>query len=67
VKGSFRVTDDEMGHALSTLASTAKLLVEPSAAAALAPVLRGDLADCRRVGVLLSGGNVDLELLARLL
>ncbi|MEM1033112.1 MAG: threonine/serine dehydratase [Myxococcota bacterium] len=60
VTGSFRVDDAEMGDALRVLMATTKLLVEPSAAAALVPLLRGELSDCRRVGVLLSGGNVDL-------
>jgi len=67
VASSFRVDDGEMGQALCALLGTAKILVEPSAAAALAPMLRGELRDCRRVGVLLSGGNVDLELVTRLL
>ncbi len=67
VAGSFRVDDAEMSAALRALLATTKILVEPSAAAALAPLLRGELSDCRRVGVLLSGGNVDLDLVARLL
>jgi threo-3-hydroxy-L-aspartate ammonia-lyase len=45
----------------------AKLLVEPSGAAALAVALRGRLPGApKRVGVLLSGGNVDPLLVATL-
>jgi threonine dehydratase len=40
----------------------AKLLVEPSAAVPLAALLAGSLElRGRRVGVVLSGGNVDLD------
>jgi threonine dehydratase/serine racemase len=42
----------------------AKLLIEPSAAVALAAVLTDDfraLTDLRRVGIVLSGGNVNLD------
>ena len=43
-----------------------KLLVEPSGAAAAAAVLTKKLpADIKRVGVVLSGGNIDAELLSR--
>jgi threonine dehydratase len=38
-----------------------KIVIEPSAAVALAPLLSGCYAHShRRVGVILSGGNVDL-------
>jgi threonine dehydratase len=41
--------------------SRLKLLVEPSAAVAFAPVLAGRYAgDRKRVGILLSGGNADV-------
>lgn len=65
VAGAFTVTDDEIGRALVTLLLRARVLVEPSGAAALAVALRGDLPDRpRRVGVLLSGGNVAPALVA---
>jgi threonine dehydratase len=45
-----------------------KLLVEPSGAAAAAAVLAGKIpSDCKRVGVVLSGGNIDGDVQARLL
>jgi len=50
------------------LSLRAKLLVEPSGAAAAAAVLTGKLPrDARRVGVVLSGGNIDAELLSEIL
>ncbi len=65
--GSFRVTDEDMGRALVTLLVHAKLLVEPSGAAALAVALAGKVpGNPTRVGVLLSGGNVDPSLVAEL-
>lgn len=66
VGGSFVVDDDELGQALVGLLLHAKVLVEPSGAAALVPALRGDLRG-RRVGVLLSGGNVEPALVGALL
>jgi len=68
VKGAFLVEDDELAHALVRLLVDAKLLVEPSGAAALAVALRGKLPGApKRVGVLLSGGNVEPSLVADLL
>lgn len=68
VAGAFTVDDAELGRALVRLLVDAKLLVEPSGAAALAAALRGGLpARPRNVGVLLSGGNVEPTLVARLL
>jgi threonine dehydratase len=44
-----------------------KLVIEPSAAVSLAAVLTGKFrANGKRVGLILSGGNVDLHLLAKL-
>jgi threo-3-hydroxy-L-aspartate ammonia-lyase len=65
---SLRVNDDEIGLALVRLLLSAKLLAEPSGAAALAAALRGGLPGSpRRVGVILSGGNVAPELVGELL
>jgi threo-3-hydroxy-L-aspartate ammonia-lyase len=61
-------TDDELVEAMRVLASTLKLVVEPTgclgfaAARRRAPGLRG-----KRVGVMISGGNVDLDRYATLL
>lgn len=62
------VSDDEIIETIRFLLFRAKLLVEPSGAAAAAAVLTGKLpSDARRVGVVLSGGNIDAELLSQIL
>ncbi len=67
VRGSYRVSDEQLGPALRALLLHGKVLVEPSGAAALAVALAGELPEHpRRVGVILSGGNVDPGLVARL-
>ena len=53
------VTDDEIVAAMRLLWERAKLVVEPSGAVPLAAVLTGKVAGAR-IGVILSGGNVDL-------
>jgi threonine dehydratase/serine racemase len=58
------VDEDEIVQSLRLLWERAKLLVEPSAAVALAAVLSDELrglAGVERVGVVLTGGNVDLD------
>ncbi|MBZ5586033.1 MAG: pyridoxal-phosphate dependent enzyme, partial [Acidobacteriia bacterium] len=60
------VSDDEMRAAVKFLLLRMKILVEPSGAAPAAAVLFGKLpGDIGTVGVVLSGGNVDFEELAR--
>ncbi len=62
------VTDVEVAHAVRLLALRLKQVVEPSGAAGLAAVLAGHVAvDGRRVGIVLSGGNIAPEVLARIL
>jgi threonine dehydratase len=62
------VSDEEIIAAMRFMLFRMKVLVEPSGAAAAAAVLAGKLpADCRCVGVVLSGGNVDSDLLSQLL
>jgi threonine dehydratase len=62
------VSDDEMIAAIRFMLFHMKLLVEPSGAAAAAAVLARKLAgNFKRVGVVLSGGNIDPESLARLI
>ncbi len=62
------VSDQELAEAMRLLLFRAKLLVEPSGAAAAAAVLHRKLPDgLRRVGITLSGGNVDASVLAGLL
>ncbi len=65
--GALRVDDRELADALVALLVHGKVLVEPSGAAGLAAALRGLPGAPRRVGVILSGGNVEPSLVAGLL
>jgi threo-3-hydroxy-L-aspartate ammonia-lyase len=68
VAGCFRVNDDQIRRALWLLLFSAKILAEPSGAAALAAALQPSLAGhFRRIGVIISGGNVDPGVLADVL
>jgi threonine dehydratase len=61
------VTEDEIRAAMKFLLTRMKILVEPSGAVPAAALLHGKLPKgIGRVGVILSGGNVDLEQLAEL-
>jgi threonine dehydratase len=66
IRGCFEVEDDELGRALVALLVHAKLLAEPSGVAGLAAALRGEFQG-KKVGVLLSGGNVEPTLVAGLI
>ncbi|HKS28982.1 MAG TPA: threonine/serine dehydratase [Pyrinomonadaceae bacterium] len=62
------VSDEEITATLRFILFRMKLLVEPSGATAAAAVLSQKLpTDARRIGVVLSGGNVDPGVLAQLL
>jgi threonine dehydratase/serine racemase len=64
VEAVILVSEEEIVSAMRLLWERAKLLVEPSSAVALAAVLGDEvrsLSGLRRVGIVLSGGNVDLE------
>jgi threonine dehydratase len=62
------VSDDEIIEALRFVLFRMKILIEPTGAAAVAAVLSNKIPHAsKRVGVILSGGNVDPETLARLL
>ncbi|MCA1612787.1 MAG: pyridoxal-phosphate dependent enzyme, partial [Acidobacteria bacterium] len=66
--GVLTVSDAEIVETMKFLLLRLKILVEPTGALPAAAVLAGQLpARARRVGVVLSGGNVDAEMLARLL
>ena len=68
VAGSIRVSEQQLTRALASCLAYAKLVIEPSGAAALAAVLdRRIPAGRSRVGVILSGGNVSTAGLADLL
>jgi threonine dehydratase len=61
------VTDQEIREAVKFLLTRLKILVEPSGAASVAAVLSKKLPEgLGRVGVVISGGNVDFETLASL-
>ncbi|MCS7043553.1 MAG: pyridoxal-phosphate dependent enzyme [Bryobacteraceae bacterium] len=67
VDGVLLVSEDEIRAAAKFILTRMKLVVEPSGAVGAAAVLAGRLpARYRRVGIVISGGNVDLELLANL-
>lgn len=66
------VTEEEIVLAMRTVWERMKIIIEPSSAVAVAPVLFGKISvrggsasgrkiDGKRVGVILSGGNVDLQ------
>jgi threonine dehydratase len=61
------VSEDEIRAAVKFLLTRMKILVEPSGAVPAAAALFGKLPkDVKRVGVVLSGGNVDFDQLAAL-
>jgi threonine dehydratase len=63
------VTDDEAVEAVRLLLLRMKLLVEPSGAASIAALLAGKIPDAhgKKIGVVLSGGNIDAVKLASIL
>jgi threonine dehydratase len=66
VESVLLVNDDEIRATVKFLLLRLKMLVEPSGAAPAAAVLFGKLpAGIRTIGVVLSGGNVDFEELAK--
>lgn len=64
--GVVTVTDDEVRDAMRLLFERCKVVAEPSGASALAAVLAGRVAG-ERIGVVLSGANVDAQRFAELL
>ena len=65
--GAVAVTDAEVAEAMRYAFGTLKLVVEPGGSAALAALLAGHLDVAgRTVAVVLSGGNVDPDLFARI-
>ncbi len=69
LEGVALVTDEEAREAVRLLLLRLKLLVEPSGAAPIAALLAGKIPNARgkKVGVVLSGGNVDAGKLAEML
>src|SRR5262245_52353910 len=68
VSAGLVVSDDEVAVAMRAAFEHLKLVVEPGGAAALAALLAGKVPDrFRRVGLILTGGNVDPALYARII
>lgn len=62
VKEIITVTDDQIIEALRLVWERMKIIIEPSCAVPLAALLKEKEKFCgKRVGIILSGGNVDLE------
>jgi threonine dehydratase len=62
------VTDDQLKSAMRLAFERLKLVVEPSGAAGLAAALFGKIdRHYKRIGVIISGGNIDIERFAALL
>jgi threonine dehydratase len=61
------VSEAAIGDAVRFLLERTKLLVEPSGALGVAALLSGAAKPQGRVGVILSGGNVDPEVLVTIL
>lgn len=68
LKGGLSVSDDEARAAIRYAATALKLVAEPGGAVALAAALHEKI-DCsnKTVGVVISGGNIDPNLLAEIL
>ncbi len=65
--GVLLVSEEEIKQTVRFLLSRMKLLTEPSGAVAAAAVLKHQLpVPAQRVGVILSGGNVDMDVLAQI-
>jgi threonine dehydratase len=63
-----RVSEASLVRAVELLMSRMKIVVEPTGALAAAAALEGEIpADAGRIGIVLSGGNVDPATLARLI
>lgn len=61
------VSEDEIRDAMRFLMTRLKLVVEPSGAVPAAAVLAGKLpSGVKRIGIMISGGNVDFDVLASL-
>ncbi len=61
LSGALTVTDAQAAHAMAFASRYLKLVLEPSGAVALAAVLSGAAEKYDCVGIVLTGGNVDLQ------
>ncbi|WP_018157288.1 threo-3-hydroxy-L-aspartate ammonia-lyase [Demetria terragena] len=60
IAGIETATDDELVTQMAYLASTLKIMVEPTGCLGLAALARKPEAYGKRIGIILSGGNVDM-------
>lgn len=68
VAGVLLVTEEDIKTALRLVLERMKILIEPTSAATVAAALKNEKGwKGRRVGIIISGGNVDLERLAQIL
>ena len=68
VDGTFTISEDDILKATRALYGAAGIIAEPSGAVALAPLLsKASRSIGRRVVIVVSGGNISRELLARVL
>jgi len=62
LSGFFVVEEEEIVEAMQFVYERVKIVIEPSSAVALAPLLRQEsLLKGKRIGVIITGGNVDLS------
>jgi threonine dehydratase len=65
--GVLLVTEDEIKATVRFLLTRMKIVVEPSGAVAAAAALHGKVpGQPKRLGILITGGNIDLDLLAKI-
>ena len=67
VDGVVVVSDAEIADAMRFLFERMKLVVEPSGAVGVAALLNGRIEACGRIGVVISGGNIDAARFASLM
>jgi threonine dehydratase len=68
VEDIFVVREDEIEHALAMILEIEKTVIEGAAAAGFAALLaQGDRFKDRRVGIVMSGGNIDMRLLSNVI
>jgi threonine dehydratase len=68
LSGAVTATDEEVGKAMAFAFRDLKLVVEPGGAVALAALMQGRMdARGKTVAIVLSGGNVDADLYARII
>ena len=68
VTGICLVSEEEIRAAMKLIWERMKIIVEPSSAVALAAVMKErDLFRGKKIGIIVSGGNVDLSLLQKLM